>query len=151
MLHWFGCKISLSLKRQRILQKIPQANIFFSIEMLTQVFFSKKSKILKVSDQVALENSILISKTLHKTLLKILCDWFNLAFEYRTYSTRWANKCCINVPSHCIKSYGRYFVIINTINFWNFLQSQHQVILFYLLGTKQLEDFISNYFLARYI
>ena len=42
--------------------------------MLTQVFFSKKSKILKVSDQVALENSILISKTLHKTLLKILCD-----------------------------------------------------------------------------
>ena len=42
--------------------------------MVMQVFFSKKSKILKLSDKVALENCILVSKTLHKTLLKILCD-----------------------------------------------------------------------------
>ena len=47
------------------------------------MFFRNRNvhKTLKFSDKVALENFILISKTLYKILPKVLCDWFTLSFE----------------------------------------------------------------------
>lgn len=59
--------------------------------------FQKKPEILKIVDKVDLDNWILISKPLHKTLLKILCDWFTLSFEPHTYNIRWANKCSFSL------------------------------------------------------
>ena len=112
--------------------------------MLTQVLFSKT----QFGDKVALENCILlIRKSLHKILSKILCNWFTVSFESHTHSTRWVNNDCINVPSYRTKSYGRYSITIIAIYIWIFLQSQHQGTLFYLLRTKQLKDLIIDYFL----
>ena len=48
---------------------------------------------MKFGYKVALEKFILISKSLYKTLAKILCNWFTLSFESDTYNSRWAKKC----------------------------------------------------------
>ena len=53
----------------------------------------KKKKKKKFGYKVALEKCILISKSLYKTLAKILCNWFTLSFESETYNSRWAKKC----------------------------------------------------------
>ena len=75
----------------------------------------ENSKILKSSYKVALENCILISKSLHKTLAEILFRWFIVSFESRTYNTRWTNKGCINFPFHHTKSYVRYSVAVSVV------------------------------------
>ena len=108
--------------------------MFFKIEML----------------KVAIENCILISKSLHKTLPKIPCDRFTLSFESHRH-TEWGSNGCINALSHRTKSYGRSFVAINAIYVWNFMQRQHQRTILYLLRAKQLKDLIINHFFTRYI
>ena len=45
-------------------------------------------KILKFNGKVAFENCILISKSLHKTLPKIFCDWFTLSFESHAHKAK---------------------------------------------------------------
>ena len=76
-------------------EKITQANAFF--KMLAQVLFPKTQKFLKFSDKVALENCILVCKSLHKSLPKIfwLCKcsislyqilWYIFCYcKYNTY------------------------------------------------------------------
>ena len=94
--------------------------------MLTQVLF-KISKILKFNGEVASENSILVSKSLHKTLPKILCDWFTLSFVSHTYNTRWVSNGCINVSSHhvsckwniCLKFFAKSALANPALSFKN--------------------------------
>ena len=87
MFYWFGHNIHHPLK-DYILYRKNRANVFFKIEMLTQVL--KSSKFLKFRDKVALENCILITN-LHESLPKILFDRFTLSFEFHTHNTRWEN------------------------------------------------------------
>ena len=70
MLHWFGRNIHQNyISPEKITEKITQAKFFSKTEKLKQALFSKFQKF---SDNVALENCILISKSLHKTLPKNL-------------------------------------------------------------------------------
>ena len=91
----------------------------------------KNWNILELSVKLVHENCIIVSKSLHKTLPKILCDWFILSFESHSYSISWA----------------RYSVNTNVIYIWDFLHSQHQGTLFYLLRTKGLITCSSLYLL----
>ena len=57
---------------------IAQANVFLYRNTHTGSL-SKNLKILKFSDKVSLDNCLIISKSLHKTFLKILFDWFTVS------------------------------------------------------------------------
>ena len=113
-----GAKSIICLKTTYCTEKITQTIFFQNRNAHTGPLF-KNAKILKFSGKVSLENCVLIRKSLHKTLPKILCDWFTLCFESITHSTRWTSNGFINVPSHRTKSYGRYSVTINVIYTWN--------------------------------
>ena len=93
MFHWFGHKIHYHLKGCMLYRKNHSGCLFQNRNADTGPLFKKTPEILKFVDKVDLDNWILISKPLHKTLLKILCDWFTLSFESHTYNIRWANKC----------------------------------------------------------
>ena len=96
MFHWFWCKIYHLLKDYIFCRKkLLWLMLYFKIEMLTKVLFPKCSKTLEFSDKIALKNYLhiitnihtnlyIISKPLHKTLPKILCDWFTLSFDSHT-------------------------------------------------------------------
>ena len=111
---------SSSAKRLLILQKKSLRLFFQNGNAHTGPLF-KNWKILKFSDKVALDNCILISKSLHKSLSKIICNWFTLSIESCTHNTWLAGNGWIYVPSHRTKSYGRYLVTVNVIHIWNFL------------------------------
>ena len=93
-----------------------------STDKITDCFFQnwnahtsplfKNLKILEFSDKVALENCILISKSLLKILPKTHCDWFILSLESNTHSVIWAHNGCIGVPSHFNKYYGNIYIIL---------------------------------------
>ena len=83
--HWCGCKIHYHLKL-RILQKKPLRLMFFQNRNAHTGPFFENSKILTFFDKVAHENCLLISSSLHKALLKILCDWFTVSFESHTHN-----------------------------------------------------------------
>ena len=118
MLRCFGRKIHHLFKDNIFYRKKFKLFFFQNRNALTDPLF-KNAKILKFRGNVALENCILIRKYLHKTLPKILCDWFTLSFESHAHSTRWASNGCINLRPHLTKSYGRYSVTINAIYIWN--------------------------------
>ena len=129
-LHWFGCDIHHQLKDYIILMKILRLTIFQNRNAHTGSLF-KNRNILELSAKLVRENCIIISKSLHKTLPKILCDWFILSFESHSYSISWA----------------RYSVNTNAIYIWDFLHSQHQGTLFYILRTKKCRGLITSYLL----
>ena len=110
--HRFGYDVH-HLKRT-FPQKILLRLFFLNRDVHTGPLF-KNLNILKFSDKVALESCLLIRKSLHKTLLEILFDWFTQSFEFRTYNNWWANQGCFTVPFHCAKTYGRYSSSINVI------------------------------------
>ena len=87
--------------------------MFFQNRNAHTVPLFKHSKILKFGDKVALENCILVSKSLDKSSPKILCDCFTLSYESHTHNTGWANNRCINVTSDRTKFYGRYSASLN--------------------------------------
>ena len=60
---------------------------------------------LKFTDKFALHNCLLISKSFHEILPKILFDCFTLYVE--SYSnTRWVNQGCLIAPFHRTKTFG---------------------------------------------
>ena len=56
--------------------------------MLKLVLVPKNSEFANVSEKDAHQHCILISRSLHKTLPKILFDWFTLSFEFLTHNTK---------------------------------------------------------------
>ena len=132
---------SSSDRRLYILQKQPLRLMLFQNRNTHACPLFKTSKVLKFSDKIALENLMLVRKSLSKSLPKTLCDWFTLPFESHAHNSKWANNGRINVPFHYTKTCGRYSVTVNAIYIWNFLQSQHQGTLLYLLKTKQLYEY----------
>ena len=81
-------KNSSRVKRLHILHKKSLRLCFFQNGNVHTGTLFKNSKILKFSDKVALENCILIIRSLHKTLPKIFCGWFTLSFKSYTNDTR---------------------------------------------------------------
>ena len=86
----------------------------------------KNLNILKLPDKVSLENCILICKYFNQSLPKSFKNWFTPATDSHTHNTRWSNSCCLKIPSHKTKIYGRldlkawlknsiFLIIINTL------------------------------------
>ena len=83
VLHWLGTNSS-SVKRPLILQKKSAFFFFFVNRNARAGPLIKNLKNLKFCDKVALENCLLLSKSLHKTFPKIFFDRIMLSFEPHT-------------------------------------------------------------------
>ena len=109
----------------------------------------KVSKILKYFDKTALENCILISKSLIGLLPSIFNNWFKNFFESHSHDTRWSNLDYLKIPSCHNKTYGRYSMFINSIYVWNHLQSFHHNVIFHQLKTNKLKEILITFSLNK--
>ena len=134
---------SSSVKRLHILQKKSLRLMIFQSRNAHTDPLLKCSKILQFSDKVALENCILISKSLHyqKSFVTVSLYPSNLTHTVHDGEAMFVYVC----SSHRIKFCGRYSVTINAIYTWRFWQTQSQGTLPCLLRTKQLKDLIFKY------
>ena len=113
----------------------------FSKEKCSPKSSLQNIKISKLSDKLALENCIIICKSLHQTSKNLF--WL-------VYS-RWENKGFENAESRRSTSHGRYSITKNAKYIQSCLQNLHQGTIIYFSRTKQLKDFIINYFFTRSI
>ena len=133
--------------------------LFISKKALRLIFFLRREahanplikdcNILKLHDNIALENSILIHKSFKHQLPQPIDNWFELSSSFHTHNTRWSNLGCHNVPSHRTKLYGRNSVCISAIFTWNYLQNFHRNILLRKLITYCLKKLLTLHFLRK--
>ena len=106
--------------------------------------------ILKLPDEVALENCLFMNKYFNKCLPTIFKNWFTFSSDFCIYNTRWSNLGCIVVPPHNTKLYGSNSVNINAVCLWNYLQKLNENNFFYQLSPNKLKIIIKNLFLNSY-
>ena len=120
-----------SVERLHLLQKKSLRIMFFQSRYSHTGPLFKVSKIFKSFDKRAFENCIFISKSLKELLPSIFNNWFKFSFESHSHNTSWSNLGYLKIPSYLTKTYGRYSMFVNSIYFWNHLQSCHQNVLFH--------------------
>ena len=139
-----------SVKRLCILQKKALRLIHFQKRNTHTSPLFMHSKILKFSDKIALENCILVSKCINKSLPKLFHNWFTFSFESHDHNTRWSELGCLKQPSYRTKCFGRFSTINSAIYSWNYLQKQHKTTLFYRIKTNKLRDILTEFFIGNY-
>ena len=141
---------SNSIKILFVLQKKSLRIIYFLNHNAHTSPLFRDLNILKLHDKIALENCLFINKYFNKCLPTIFKNWFTLSSDFHTYNTRRSNLCCIVVPPHNAKLYGRNSVNISAVSSWNYLQKLNENNLFYQLSPNKLKIIIKNLFLNSY-
>ena len=111
----------------------------------------KDYNIYKFHDKIAVENSILIHKSLKYQLPQPFNSWLGLFANFHTHDTRWSNLGCLNVPFLRTKLYGRNSVCNSAIFTWNYLQNLQRNIFFHKLTTNSLKKLLTLHFLRKYV
>ena len=150
MLHLFGHKTLIQLKRLHLVQKKSLRIMFFQSRYSHTGPLFKVSKILKSFDKTALENCIFISKSLKGLLPSIFNNWFKFSFESHSHDTGWSNLGYLKIHSYHTKTYGRYSMFVNSMYVWNHLQSCHQNVRFHQLRANKLKEILITFFANRY-
>ena len=98
-----------AINRLVVLQKKLLELLTFSHVTLTLVFYSKKF-ILKFSDEVNLENTLFVSKSINNLLPSLFSDWFLFSSE-----TFWSSLGNLHKPSYKTNIYGRNSIVVSAI------------------------------------
>ena len=120
-----------SIKRLYILQKKSLRLMYFLNRNAHTIPLFKDSNILKLPDNLALQNYIFIKNYFNQALPISFKKFFTLSTDSHTHNTRWSNLGCLKIPPHKTKIYGRRSVNISAIYTWNYLQSHHKNIMFH--------------------
>ena len=110
-----------------------------------------KSKILKLSDHIKLENFNYVHNSFNGKLPQPLKNYFQLIANTHHFNTRCANKLNITLPKVRTQMYGLNSITYQSAAFWNFIVN--------ILSNKQLyyqskavcKKYISKYFFDSYI
>ena len=92
----------------------------------------KKSNILKFEDKVLISNIIFISKSINSLLPPIFKNQFIFCSKIRNYDTVSSSTDKLFQPSYRTNSYGKNYIIVSAINFWNKTQN--------MLGSHSLKS-----------
>ena len=80
------------------------------------------SKIIKIADNVKIENCLFINKYTNNKLPSIFTNWFKFSSVSHNYQTSFASKGNLQIPSIQTTSYGKNTFVYIVIKSWNDIQ-----------------------------
>ena len=139
-----------SSHRLFLLQKKALRIIFFQnrLSHTNPLFLS--SSIIKLYDQISIDNCIFINKVFNKRVPPIFQDWFAFSSLGHSHNLRSCASGFLKIPHFNTKYHGRLSFRINAIYTWNNLQKQLKPHLFFKLNSNKLKSILSRYFLQSY-
>ena len=105
-----------------ILQKEALRIINFKDQLFHSSPFFSSNNILKVGDQITLENIFFISKSINRQVPSIFNDWFTFSGNLHRYETCWSATNHLNIPTFQTQKYGHFSIRASAIRSWNYTQ-----------------------------
>ena len=144
----WGQNKTVQLKRISNLQNKAIKIINFAHSRESPLVSYKKSKILRFSDHVKLQNFMFAHDSINNLLPKSLCNKFTFLHENHSYCTRISHNNNISIPKPRTKTHG-----INSITFqagteWNFFMNRYNQLNKYCRSKSIFT--ITKYFLDSY-
>ena len=109
----------------------------------------KKSSILKFSDNVNLENTLFVSKSINNLLPSLFNNWFLFSSDQHNYETSWSSLDNLHKPSYKTNTYGKNSIVVSAINAWNNSQNFLKISLRHLSPNK-IKKILSDAYFANY-
>ena len=109
----------------------------------------KRSFILKFSDEVTLENTLFVSKSINNLLPSLFNDWFLFSSDQHNHETSWSSLGNLYKPSYKTNLNGKNSIIVSAINAWNNLQKLLKISLRHLSPNK-IKTILSDPFFSKY-
>ena len=109
-----------------------------------------KSKILKLSDNIKLQNFNLVLDSIKGNLPKVLQDTFKLTQNLHTYNTRGASLYKMAVPKVRTQIYGIKSIKYQSIQFWNYMVGEFPEKTLHLKSKSVCKKIIYDHFMQMY-
>ena len=110
----------------------------------------QKSKILKISDHVKLQNFLYVHDSLKGVLPKALKNSFQIAAELYEHDTRAASQCKIALPKARTQNYGIHSIKYKSPAIWNTMVSVYPKEKFHDKSKSICKKFITKHFVENY-
>ena len=114
----------------------------------TPLFF--KSKIVKLPDEIKIENCLFISNYVNNKLPPIFYSWFIFSSTCHNYETSFAAKGHIKIPTVTTTTYGKGAFISMATKTWNNTQSQIKDPMINTFSLNKLKIFLFGFYLNLY-
>ena len=110
----------------------------------------RKAAALKFKDQINLENTLFISKSINNLLPSLFNNWFVFSSDAHKYNTSWSSNDKLQKYSYRANTYGKNSIIIRAIESWNNDQNNLKTISLSLLTPSKIKLLLPNEYLKNY-
>ena len=138
-----------AINRLVVLQKKALRIISFQQRHSHSSPLFKKSSILKFSDNVNLENTLFVSKSINNLLPSLFNNWFLFSSDQHNYETSWSSLDNLHKSSYKTNTYGKNSIVVSAINAWNNSQKLLKISLRHLSPNK-IKKILSDAFFSKY-
>ena len=110
----------------------------------------QKSQILKINDNIMLQNFLYVHDSLNCILPKALNNRFVFIMDQHNYNTRMSSQYQVKVPKVKTKAYGINSISFRSSHAWNFFQNKFSDMKLHNTSRVFCKKVITNYFLKTY-
>ena len=146
----FGQASSKQIKRIETIQNKAIRIINFAHYNASTNLLYKNSKILKFTDQIKLNNFLLVLETINKKVPFALQNSFTPASETHSYLTRGATYCKVSLPKIKKVTYGEKSISYQAAQFWNNTVTKYPNEKLHMKSKQFCKKFVTNKFIEDY-
>ena len=112
--------------------------------------FYKNSRILKINDNITLQNFLYVHDSLNGALPKALNDKFTYIINQHDHNTRNSHQHHVKTPKINTQAYGINSISFQSSRTWNFFQNKFSDMKLHTKSRNFCKKIITNYFLSTY-
>ena len=110
----------------------------------------KQSSILKLQDEIWLENILFVSKSLNNLSPSAFNKCFSFSSDQHNYETSSSTRGKLIKPFYKTNRNGKYSILVSAAELWNKMQKQLKIMLLKDLFPNKIKTVVSNSYLKSY-